>query len=310
MTKNKNKELYLTTRQAAEVLEVHESTIKRWCTEDNLVCEVTSGGHRRLTLKSLLAFSDEKSLNIFFNRFRPNQVEVYEALQPMIQHGNFDHLITYSIKEIFNRDSMRLHNLFYYLIDRSPYSIAQLFDNFFSPLMSRVGTYWEEGLIDVAVEHFTSEIVSDAINYFCATHILTKKSLLTTPQNLVLVACAEGNMHYFGAKCTQIILQDKNIPVYYLGSSLPYRDLAHFQTHTQASDIILSFSSLQSITDVKRAIETLSVFYDKKNPFTLHCGGQGVQDFRLDSLQYPMKIIFHKDLQAFDTFVSSKMSTE
>jgi len=55
--------LYLSIKEAATFLGVAESTLRRWENEGKLTPERTSGGHRRYSKESLIAFKDKKDNN-------------------------------------------------------------------------------------------------------------------------------------------------------------------------------------------------------------------------------------------------------
>jgi len=57
---NMKKEQYLTTRKAAEVLEVNQHTIQAWVENGTLNAWKTAGGHRRIALSSIYAFMEKK----------------------------------------------------------------------------------------------------------------------------------------------------------------------------------------------------------------------------------------------------------
>ncbi|MEM1271970.1 MAG: helix-turn-helix domain-containing protein, partial [Bacteroidota bacterium] len=54
----------ISTRQASDLLGVHESSVKRWCNAGDLGCEYTHGGHRRIPLAELLRFAEARSIEV------------------------------------------------------------------------------------------------------------------------------------------------------------------------------------------------------------------------------------------------------
>ena len=57
-------EILLTTSQAASLLQVHESSVKRWSNAGRVAPAKTTGGHRRITLSALLELAKEQLLEI------------------------------------------------------------------------------------------------------------------------------------------------------------------------------------------------------------------------------------------------------
>jgi excisionase family DNA binding protein len=57
---------YLTTREAAELLQVSESTVRRLCEQKRLAEWRTPGGHRRIAKESVERVLDERDPGITF----------------------------------------------------------------------------------------------------------------------------------------------------------------------------------------------------------------------------------------------------
>lgn len=292
----------LTTAQAAEVLGVHESSIKRWCNEGILPFEKTDGLHRRILLSDLLAFSKEHGHEARLLRFHPHAGAVYEATELADREKDASDLVQLGKLFIMRGEFFHLKNLFHFVLEDRRLSKSYLFDQFFAPLMSLIGREWESGAIDVAVEHYVSECLSDALDH-------ARYEVFRSPDHAAksaLVSCSEGNWHSFGAKCAQILLQASGYSVHYLGVSTPFSDLSKFMTRLGSRTLVLSFSRPQSLSDVHRCLAILSDHHNAASPFTLHVGASFLTPDFLGSFQTPFPVHFHRTLTSFEASLGVK----
>ena len=73
--------LALTSSEAASLLDVHPSTVKRWCNDGELHSEVTPGGHRRIPIDTAVDFARSKGIRTILSPFRPFEPHVWAALK-------------------------------------------------------------------------------------------------------------------------------------------------------------------------------------------------------------------------------------
>ena len=59
----------VSTRQASALLGVHESSVKRWCNAEELECQLTPGGHRRIPIRALVAFARGQGIQVPLRHF-------------------------------------------------------------------------------------------------------------------------------------------------------------------------------------------------------------------------------------------------
>ncbi|MCU0411722.1 MAG: helix-turn-helix domain-containing protein, partial [Bacteroidetes bacterium] len=52
------------TADLARILEVNESTVKRWADNGHIECIKTKGGHRRFTVGAVLKFAQENKITL------------------------------------------------------------------------------------------------------------------------------------------------------------------------------------------------------------------------------------------------------
>lgn len=96
MTKTQN----IGTREAAEILQVSESSVKRWTDDGQIPSYKTAGGHRRYRLDDLLRFRDRQSGAALHERLASMTPEQLNALDVgVIQLGDDGKVLFYNTFE-------------------------------------------------------------------------------------------------------------------------------------------------------------------------------------------------------------------
>src|SRR6187549_3486938 len=82
----------LTSSQAAGLLEVHESSVKRWTNEGALRPIKTKGGHRRISLPGLIEFARAERADASLLGLAPFEVDMAKAALAARERNDFQPL--------------------------------------------------------------------------------------------------------------------------------------------------------------------------------------------------------------------------
>jgi len=90
------------------------------------------------------------------------------------------------------------------------------------PTFYDIGEAWSAGRVDVATEHFASNLLRH--------HLLTwmRSGPPAYPVSPVVLACAPGELHEGSLLMLAVLLRRLRWPVIYLGQTMPLSELAHF----------------------------------------------------------------------------------
>lgn len=263
-------EMVLSSVEAAEVLEVHVSSIKRWSRAGKLKAERTPGGHRRFALETLLAFARQQQLAIALLKFAPYEAQVWEGLQQLRQGVIPEHLIALMYRWLREGQSGRLIRLVVFLYRRGV-SVAALGDLLLGPLVGRIGVDWEAGRVGIGEEHRMTHMLIDALYA-----LRLPEAEQEVP--LALVACPESAHHELGALLVRLILEERGWRVLYLGADVPPEEVGWQQQQWRAELVALSFVPPLTRADVLRTLRVLGQLYDETRPYTLVLGGRGAAE--------------------------------
>lgn len=307
-----NERLHLTTTQAAELLGVHASTVKRWCDGTELRSEKTEGGHRRIHLRHALDFARAKGIRTFLTPFTPFEGHVWSAVQDVVERQDFGKMTSLSMGWLVRGHPHRIGHLFYELGLHPHLSLPHLLDNGVRRFMEAVGESWRQGRIRVGEEHMASQVVAEALIRLSQHHGMAasegrkmagssrgngRAGQERAPNRVAVVGSMEGDQHHLGSLCVRLLLEREGWKVYYLGPDVPVEEFAAIQRAQAARLVCVSFSPPATGADMVRCSRVLTEFYRPSSPYSLAFGG-GVSD--------PMSVI-PEDLpfKAFCSFPDS-----
>jgi MerR family transcriptional regulator, light-induced transcriptional regulator len=126
-------------------------------------------------------------------------------------------------------------------------------DRVFFPALLRVGDAWETGDVSTAHEHFLSEVLQSEM---FAVAVATAPPSPEVP--LVLLACAEGELHSLGLTALWLGLLGAGLRTCYLGANVPTEALILATRETGASAVCIAGTVSTSRPTLGQAARALS----------------------------------------------------
>lgn len=153
---------YFNSEEAASVLNVNVSSIKRWTEDGTLECIKTAGGHRKFTMQHLAKFlKAHKTKTARANLFPIESVADLE-INTCILKGDFDFLFDYISEQsrLCHRDQvLRVFNGLYL----AQHPLHQIYDKLVTPVLHKNGDLWKQGKISIIEEHFSTQTIRDCL---------------------------------------------------------------------------------------------------------------------------------------------------
>jgi excisionase family DNA binding protein len=212
----------LSTKEVAALLNVTETTVKRWAEIDKIPCSKTLGGHRKFFLNEIVSFAEKHSYPITGIIPPALSKQQMENLEFSLYSKNFGMISDIFKDEALQGDREGLEKLFIYLYKNQVPFIA-IIDEVLHPALARIGELWQEGIIEVNQEHRSSTAVKEALIRFGA-------SLYHKPDNNLsaLCACVEGELHDIGIITISYALEIEGWSVVNLGIDTPFDSLTSY----------------------------------------------------------------------------------
>jgi excisionase family DNA binding protein len=209
---------FLTSTEAARLLGVTSSTIKRWVNAGRIPCIVTPGGHRRIL---------RAELDRFLHGSHPAQDdEVRALLSAMLRH----------------LDTCRLQSLLVEL--RGRHRTWAAVADIAAGSLRELGLQWQRGSCSIAEEHAATYVMQQAL-FACSA------SLPSPPDEPTCVlAAVEGDQHTLGLSLAELCLREAGWSATWLGSPTPTLALLNTIELTRPGMVAVSASDVFSDTEV------------------------------------------------------------
>lgn len=153
---------YFNSEEAARILNVNVSSIKRWTEDGTLECVKTAGGHRKFTMQHLVKFLEEHKTKTSRANLFPIESEQDLEINTHILKADFEFLIDYVLEQsrLCHRDRvLRVFNGLYL----AQHPLHEFYDQLVTPALHRNGDLWERGEISIIEEHFSTQTIRDCL---------------------------------------------------------------------------------------------------------------------------------------------------
>lgn len=300
--------MLLSSRQAAVLLDTHESSIKRWCNAGELKCGTTSGGHRRIALEDLIAFARTSGIMVDVLVFEKDAEVAVKGVLSLRRSR-----VTPALQETVSQ----------WLLDAQSYKVSALlrlarqfevglpliYDRLIGSVMREVGNSWARGAFQVGEEHRISEAILDVLY---GQQALAERQVRHEAPTVVLGAM-RNEEHITGAMMVRTLLTEAGWQVAYLGRNVPEEDFILFQQKTQAPLVCLSATVSRPPEKIVGVINRLFELGGADPAgFMVAVGGSGAPAARLLSqhLTQPDRVRFFDSSTEFSTWARSFLATE
>ncbi len=327
---------FLTTSQAALLLQVHESSVKRWSNSGELKLEKTSGGHRRIRFEALLDFARAKDPGGDLLFFAPHEEEVARAALDARDRNQFDGVRELILRFCDTEPPRWLAHLIRYLEGPCGIPLTRIFDAGIGGALADVGTQWQNGSRTIALEHRFTQKILDALHAILthledvddaeesaeqalrAVHALDPKNAVASDRGTVegrkrphaVVGCSEGCHHEIGALMARILLQRAGWSVTYLGANVPFEEMAGIQELERAQVMCVSFVSPLGAGDVRRCLKVLNALQQPNAPYRLVTGGLSYLAGTEDQYETRIPIKFVESMEGFERWFRTQFAKE
>lgn len=202
-----------TPKQVADSLGVSESSIKRWVDRGTLLATRTAGGHRKLSLSSVVQFARKQGYVIA----RP------DVLGLAAEHSKcplqLEEARTQLLDCVLRGDEATCRALVepFYL---HGHDFVDLADELVAPVFHRVGEMWQSGEVSIAQERRGCEVVIATLH-----HLRRLLPPLNDMSPTALAATPSGDHAELPIRLAELVLREKGWDAIVLGISLPLNEI-------------------------------------------------------------------------------------
>jgi excisionase family DNA binding protein len=259
---------YLNTIEVAKMLNVNDSTVKRWTDSGFLNCVRTPGGHRKFTISDVYKFLEKYPIADSGELIAPLKKKWSPEAEEAIIQKDFDKISTY-LRYLLNAHAVEEITQFLIYLYLNKYETSVIYDKIIKQTMKIIGESWKISEIGIEDEHYFTGIIESAIQRMQA--FVNKK-----PANgfRALCGCLRNEHHNIAVRCMANQLISDGWKAFYIGSSLPVESFLS-AINTYKPNLVCISSS--HITDDFAASCELIHFSTSNTGAKLMLGGQAFE---------------------------------
>jgi len=278
----------LSPKQVARALAVSESSLKRWCDRGLLPFTKTSGGHRRLTVDSVLRFVKESGRSLAYP----------ELLGLPARTGTGQRTLAAAQDDLFSAllaaDETRCRQI---LFDGhlAGIPLSRLFDEVVTPAFERIGEAWACGQVHVFEERRAVETCERVLYEL-------RQALGNGPPAapLAIGGTPEPDPYSLATAMVELVLRQRGWNAQSLGSRLP---LETAQAAVAQLRPRLFWLSVSYLDDEGRFLEEYARFYSRvQSEVVVIVGGKALTSELRRHMQYAA---YCDNLQHLEGFVAA-----
>ena len=208
----------LTLQEVAEILDVHYMTVYRYVREGMLPADQINRSWQidRADLKEFQASRLSSSKN------KKSKSKSGGGLIKKARHGGRDETVWSDrvLARLIEGDEAGVTSVINSAL-RSTHNLQSVYLDVLMPALATIGARWEQGKLDIYVEHRATEIVSRLIG-----QLSSKFSRRGVDRGTVIIVAPEGEQHSLLIGLTADLLRVEGWKVMNLGANLPASELA------------------------------------------------------------------------------------
>ncbi len=206
---------YFNSEEAAKILGVNVSTIKRWTDSGKLECIKTAGGHRKFLMKQLADFLARNKKKMSKANLFPLENETDLQISYHIMKGHFGYLIDHVEEQAFACNQAQIQHVLNGLYI-GQYPLHEIYDKLVTPVLYKIGDLWEAGKISVIEEHFASQAIRDSV--------VRLQGIIRLPSEkseTVLCLNLSSELHDIALKMVEHVLESRGLRALFSGQITP-----------------------------------------------------------------------------------------
>jgi MerR family transcriptional regulator, light-induced transcriptional regulator len=146
------------------------------------------------------------------------------------------------------------------------FGLTEFYDKLLKPVMYRIGDLWQQGQLDVATEHASTntaisltKIINERITARTRVHQMSSqyKAVTCTP---------DGELHGLACNIIESLLLNKGFKVYNISTSIPTEYVIDYIYDLQPDIIFISITLVENIKPAERLVQQIHAKYNNKLP--------------------------------------------
>lgn len=260
----------LNSIEAANILGVNVSTIKRWTEEGKLECIKTAGGHRKFLMSHLAAFLERNKKKTSRATLIPLESKTDLLLNFHIMKGNFEYLVNFVREQALAGNRERVQQVLNGLY-LGQYPLHVIYDQVLTPALHQIGNLWAEEQISVIEEHFASQAIRDSL--------IRLQGIIRIPTEKIGAALClnfSSELHDIALKMVDHVLEARGFRVMFSGQITPALNLERIFAAYSPQRVYISSTRVEDPAAIQKEFDYICQL-SAEHQARVFVGGSGFQ---------------------------------
>jgi methanogenic corrinoid protein MtbC1 len=257
------------------LLNVTETTVKRWADGGIIKCHKTPGGHRKFLMSDLIEFTRDRS-------YAPTGTVDLEPGDSRIQLAvlarDFPALSDVYIEKALTGGRHEVSRYLSFLYQHA-IPVPEICDAVIAPGMKVIGDRWENGSLGIDHEHRASHATLSAL-----IELQTELAPREHSDKTILCTSLAEDLHEIGLRCIAAWCESEGWNVHYLGGMTPCRSIINTMDEIKPAVVCLSITRSDiggsAREDLKNIVAAAHIYGGR-----VFVGGRGVTPNGIDETQ-------------------------
>ena len=259
---------FLNSQEAANVLGVNVSSIKRWTDSGKLDCIQTAGGHRKFLMSHLVKFIEENENKSSKTNVFTIETESDVEISYHILKGDFDTLIDYVVNRARVSDRFAVQKVLNGLY-LGHYPLHMIYDHLITPVMRSLGTLWMNKDLSIIEEHIAAQTVRDAVNRLQGIIRIPEKK-----EGKAIFLNLSTELHDIGLKLVENIMEVRGFRTFFSGQMTPLIEIEQIFERVGPDRLYISSTYVNDLEATQQEADKLFNICQKYGT-RVYVGGRG-----------------------------------
>jgi methanogenic corrinoid protein MtbC1 len=172
-------------------------------------------------------------------------------------------------------------------------NLKDVYVELFQKSLYRVGKLWDHDQMSIPEEHLATQIIESLISRFAPVG-------KSEPEKKVVVTCIDKEFHEIGAKMVSNVFELAGWKTYYLGASVPTKEIIKFVKQIDPEVIALSWSLYLNLGRFLEVVDHLTKFFPTKKVLV---GGQALAENSNNILKKYKNVVYINSLHSLESYL-------
>ena len=172
-------------------------------------------------------------------------------------------------------------------------NLKDVYVELFQKSLYRIGKLWDHDQMSIPEEHLATQIIESLISRFAPVG-------KSEQEKKVVVTCIDKEFHEIGAKMVSHVFELEGWKTYYLGASVPTKEIIKFVKQTEPEVIALSWSLYLNLGRFLEVVDHLTKFFPSKKVLV---GGQALAENSDKILKKYKNVVYIDSLNSLESYL-------